>query len=98
MSPRKAAKKSQPVDSGNDKGNNSTPSGNDKGNNSTPKKESDIEVKNESDEYDEEDEIILRAKWCLDGASTIDEAIAKLNGFIRYLNQLKVSKIYYHYY
>ena len=45
------------------------------------------------DNDDNEDEICLRAKWCLDGSNTIDQAIEKLNAFIRGLNRLKVSTI-----
>lgn len=42
----------------------------------------------ESEDYDNDD-IIIRAKWTMDGATTIDEAIEKLDGYIEYLKSLK---------
>lgn len=41
------------------------------------------------DESEEEENICIRAKWSIDDASTIDEAIVKLNEFIEYLKTLK---------
>jgi len=45
----------------------------------------------ETEEYNEEGEnsICIRAKWTIDGAKTIDEAIELLNEFIRHLKYLK---------
>jgi hypothetical protein len=40
-------------------------------------------------EEDDEDPFIIRAKWQMDGARTLDEAINKLKGFIEYLRELK---------
>ena len=46
----------------------------------------------ECDEDDErEDDIIIRSKWQMDQAATIDEAIEKLHGFIEYLKALKAD-------
>jgi hypothetical protein len=39
----------------------------------------------------EEENMIIRAKWTIDGAATIDEAIEKLNDFIEHLRALKVE-------
>lgn len=41
----------------------------------------------EDDEFD--DSPIIRAKWSIDGASTLDEAVEKLHEFIAYLKSLK---------
>ena len=41
------------------------------------------------DQSEEEENICIRAKWSIDDASTIDEAIVKLNEFIEYLKSLK---------
>jgi len=41
------------------------------------------------DEEEEEENICIRAKWSIDNASTIDEAVEKLNRFIEYLTSLK---------
>lgn len=41
------------------------------------------------EEEDEEDYHIIRAKWTMDGARTLDEAIRKLRVFISYLKALK---------
>lgn len=41
------------------------------------------------DQSEEEENICIRAKWSMDDASTIDEAIVKLNEFIEYLKSLK---------
>lgn len=43
----------------------------------------------EDDEHEEEENICIRAKWSIDNASTIDEAVEKLNRFIEYLTSLK---------
>jgi hypothetical protein len=48
----------------------------------------DYEEENEDDDDYEEEEII-RGKWCMDGAKTIDEAIEKLREMIEYLEELK---------
>ena len=42
-----------------------------------------------SEEEEEEESMCIRAKWTIDGANTIDEAIEKLNDFIEYLRSLK---------
>lgn len=42
----------------------------------------------ESDESDDHSEI-LRAKWCLDDAATLDECVLKLENFIKYIKNLK---------
>lgn len=52
----------------------------------------DSDYENPSEELDdehEEENICIRAKWSIDNASTIDEAIEKLNRFIEYLTSLK---------
>lgn len=41
------------------------------------------------EEENEEEEVCIRAKWTIDDAKTIDEAIEKLNDFIAYLRSLK---------
>jgi hypothetical protein len=46
------------------------------------------ELDEEDDEHEEEN-ICIRAKWSIDNASTIDEAVEKLNRFIEYLTSLK---------
>lgn len=52
--------------------------------------ESDYEDQSEElDDEEEEENICIRAKWSIDDASTIDEAIEKLNRFIEYLRSLK---------
>jgi hypothetical protein len=40
-------------------------------------------------ECESEENICIRAKWTIDDAKTIDEAIEKLHGFIEYLKSLK---------
>jgi hypothetical protein len=52
--------------------------------------QSDYESEDDSDDESEEEEII-RAKWCMDGAKTLDEAIEKLNEMIAYLQELKTE-------
>ena len=44
---------------------------------------------NQIPDEEEEDQIIIRAKWTMDGAETIDECIQKLNTYIEYLKSLK---------
>jgi hypothetical protein len=52
--------------------------------------ESDPETFTESEPSEvEEENICIRAKWSMDDASTIDEAVIKLNEFIEYLKSLK---------
>lgn len=41
------------------------------------------------DTEEEDENICIRAKWTIDDAKTIDEAIDKLNDFIAYLKSLK---------
>jgi hypothetical protein len=41
------------------------------------------------DSYSEEESITIRAKWSMDNAKTIDEAIEKLQEYIEYLRSLK---------
>jgi hypothetical protein len=57
--------------------------------------EEDDDEENDEEEEDDEDEDveeeIIRGKWCMDGAKTIDEAIEKLNEMIEYLNELKLE-------
>ena len=60
------------------------------------KQDRDQDTENESDYEDpseeldkEEENICIRAKWSIDDASTIDEAVEKLNRFIEYLTSLK---------
>jgi hypothetical protein len=43
----------------------------------------------EEDENDERDEYILRAKWTIDGAATLDEVVDKLHAFIDHVKSLK---------
>ncbi len=45
----------------------------------------------EEEDEEEDDSPIIRAKWSMDGASTLDEAIEKLNEFIEYLRSLKAD-------
>jgi len=47
------------------------------------------ETESEDDEWNEDNNMTLRAKWALDGASSIDECIEKLNHFIEYLKRIK---------
>jgi hypothetical protein len=42
-----------------------------------------------SDEDTQNDDIVIRARWTMDGATTIDEAVEKLDGYIEYLKSLK---------
>ena len=42
-----------------------------------------------SDDYDEENNTIIRGKWMFDGCKTIEEMIDALNGQITLLEQLK---------
>jgi len=43
----------------------------------------------EIDEFDPEEDLIIRAKWIMDGARTLDEAITKVEEFADYLRELK---------
>lgn len=43
------------------------------------------------DEEDYDDDPVIRAKWTIDGASTLDEAIEKLYEFIDYLRSLQTE-------
>ena len=43
----------------------------------------------DSDTETEEEHVCIRAKWTIDDAKTIDEAVEKLNEFITYLKSLK---------
>ena len=43
-----------------------------------------VPSESESEEYDNENNSIIRGKWMMDGAATLEEAIVKLNNFIRY--------------
>jgi hypothetical protein len=58
---------------------------------SNTKEEEKIEEQEELEEAEEieEENICIRAKWTIDDAKTIDEAIEKLNDFIEYLKYLK---------
>ena len=51
--------------------------------------ESDPEDQSDDQSEVEEENICIRAKWSIDDASTIDEAVIKLNQFIEYLKSLK---------
>jgi len=52
----------------------------------------DVESDSESDDHEEEeDDMVIRAKWQMDGATTLDEAVQKLEGFIAYLKELKAG-------
>ena len=54
--------------------------------------ESDSESESEFDfEEDFENETLIRAKWIMDGASTLDQAIAQVRGFANYLARLKTE-------
>ena len=48
------------------------------------------ESKSES-ESSVENDMIIRAKWSIDGARTLDEAVEKLGRFAEYLKSLKAS-------
>ena len=52
--------------------------------------ESDFETVEEPEDEGEHDSVI-RAKWQMDGAKTLDEAVEKLEGFIKYLQALKLE-------
>ena len=41
------------------------------------------------DEWDDANRMIIRAKWTMDSAKTVDECIERLQGFIKYLSELK---------
>jgi hypothetical protein len=47
------------------------------------------ETNSEIESTSEEENIIIRAKWTIDDAKTIDEAVDKLHSFIEYLKSLK---------
>jgi hypothetical protein len=47
------------------------------------------ESEESQEEEDDEDYEIIRAKWMFDGASTLDEVIAKLERHIEYIKSLK---------
>lgn len=49
------------------------------------------ETGSSEDEWDEDNNMTLRAKWTMDGATNIDECINKLNHFIEYLKCLKAE-------
>lgn len=41
------------------------------------------------DEWDDKTNSIIRAKWCMDSAKTLDECIEKLHAYISYIQALK---------
>lgn len=41
------------------------------------------------DDWDDENNMVLRSKWVLDGAKSIDECIEKYQNFITFLHHLK---------
>ncbi len=43
----------------------------------------------EEEEYDPDNEMILRAKWCIDDSRTLDEVVEHLQSFIEYVKKLK---------
>ena len=45
----------------------------------------------EDDSGDDEEDIVIRAKWIMDDAKTLDEAMEKVEGFIAYLRELKAD-------
>ena len=47
------------------------------------------EEEDENESYDSEDNVPIRAKWQMDGATTLDEAIVKLQNFIEHIKSLK---------
>ena len=47
------------------------------------------EEEDENESYDSEDNVPIRAKWQMDGATTLDEAIGKLQNFIEHIKSLK---------
>jgi hypothetical protein len=49
------------------------------------------ESEESQEEEDDEDYEIIRAKWMFDGASTLDEVIAKLERHIEYIKSLKAE-------
>lgn len=58
---------------------------------SDPETETDEDEVFEEEEEEEhiEDDVIIRAKWILDGCSSIDEIIERLKGEIEHYKQLK---------
>ncbi len=45
----------------------------------------------QEEEYDDENEMVLRAKWSIDNATTLDEVVEHLQSFIEYVKQLKAD-------
>ena len=43
------------------------------------------------DEFEDENNDIIRAKWVMDGATTLAEAADRLEGFAKYLRELEVD-------
>lgn len=39
----------------------------------------------DEDEFEDETDEVIRAKWCMDGATTLSEAAEKLEAFARFL-------------
>lgn len=61
-------------------------------NDPAPEIPTDTDDTNDTEEDDEStgsDDFTLRAKWQMDGARTLDEAIDKLHDFIRFLGALR---------
>ena len=53
--------------------------------------ESDELEDEEEEEEDFEPDMIIRAKWCIDGAETLDQVVEHLQDFIRYVQGLKTQ-------
>ena len=47
------------------------------------------DLASDSDESNDENSSIIRAKWSIDGAKTLDEVIEKLHNFIGHIEDLK---------
>jgi hypothetical protein len=56
------------------------------------KKRNHFDTRIEHDDMDVENTLTVRAKWILDGASSIDEVIAKLEGEIEYYKRMKADR------
>lgn len=51
------------------------------------------ESDDEEEEEDFEPDMIIRAKWCIDGAETLDQVVEHLQDFIRYVERPQDARI-----
>jgi hypothetical protein len=49
------------------------------------------EEEEDEDEVDFENDVIIRAKWTIDGACSLDQVVEHLEGFIGYIQGLKAQ-------